>query len=194
MAAAIGSDADVHIFSARSGFVAPKYQLPSFELRTDPYRDEPNVRFKVLLFKFWRTTMKNSNYPYHTDRITVLYEYEVLPGTGVVRPFRPNGFIKEAMKKANCTLKLVTWSIRDEKVTDVRDVHISPDEEVMRMAVATDRTVTIAFQLRYRRSTYRIRTYLSGRSPLCIGMHGLLLHNTMVSFLYDNHANTKYLS
>jgi hypothetical protein len=119
--------------------------------------------------------MKNVSYPYHTDRVTVLYQYEVLPGTGAVRPFRPNGFVKEAMAKANFTLKLVTWSIRDEKVTDVRDVHILPDEEVTRMAVATDRTVTIVFQLRYRRSTYRIRTYLSTRSPLYIGMHGLSL-------------------
>jgi hypothetical protein len=168
VAATVDAHANIQVYSARKGFAAPKYQLRSWELMVDDDPFEPCVRFKVVIFNFWRTAPKNGQYPFHTDRLTALYQYEVLPGP------RPNRFIMEATLKALTTLKLVTWSIRDEKVIDVRDVDISPDEEAERIAVGTDRTVAIAFRLNNRPSKYRIRTYLSGRSPLCIGIYGKL--------------------
>jgi hypothetical protein len=166
LAAAIDGDANIHVYSARYGFVAPKYRLPSSELQIDENSETPRVCFNVILFRFGRSTVKGS-YPYHTDRITALYQYEVLPGTS-----RPNRFVKEAMSKASSTLKLVTWDIRDENLVESRDISTSPDEEVVHMAVKNDRTVTIVFQLKNRRSRYRIRTYL------CLPglFHGKLVH------------------
>jgi hypothetical protein len=172
LAATVDAHANIQVYSARRGFAAPKHQLRSWELMIEDDPNEPCVRFKVVIFNFWRTAPKSGQYPYHTDRITALYQYEVLSTN------RPPWFIREAMAKARSTLKLITWSIRDEKVIDVRDVQIAPDEEAERMAVGTDRTVAIAFRLNNRQSKYRIRTYLSGQSPMCIGMHGKLARSS----------------
>jgi hypothetical protein len=166
LAATVDAHANIQVYSARKGFASSKYQLRSWELMIKDDPIEPRVRFKVLMFNFWRTAPKTGQYPYHTDRLTALYQYNVLPTA------RPTPFTKEAMLKAWTTLKLITWIIRDETVIDVRDVRISPDEEAIRMAVGTDSTVAIAFRLNNSRAKYRIRTYLSGRSPLCIGIYG----------------------
>lgn len=90
------------------------------------------------------------------NRITILYQFRIVPGDPEIGRIR-----QKAITAINKELRLVTWDLDDATVIDVRNVAIEDDEEVLALAVGQEKMVTIAFRVKNRPLTFRVRSFTS---------------------------------
>lgn len=153
--AAIDGNADIHIYSVRTFGVLPRGLLSSTLLDFDGDSSEtPTTQFRIVAAEFWKSNPARDN-GQHLDRLTALYQYEVLAPTSQ----RQFPFVETAIKNAKEILKIVTWSILDMSIVSVRNVGVGEDEEPICIAASRSNTVAIAYRVHGQPLKYRIRSY-----------------------------------